>query len=104
MSQEEMYRFNEDAIDSPEVQKYLDTTFQQLIDGLSDRINDCLEDGMRGLVFDLETYGRCKGYTFTEEESAGQVENAFPGFRDRIHGSIEESILEFQKQLLAEAR
>lgn len=103
MSQEEMFRFNEEAVKSPEIQRYLDVVFQQLIDGLSDRINDCLEDGMRDLTFDLNTYGKCKGYVFTDEESIGQLEKAFPRFRNRIRASIEESTLEFQKHLLAEA-
>ena len=104
MSQQDMFRFNEEAVKSPEIQHYLDVVVQQQIDGLSDRINDCLEEGMRGLSFDLNTYAKCKGYTFTDEESIEQLEKAFPGFRDRIRASIIESTMEFQKHLLAEAK
>jgi hypothetical protein len=104
MTETDMYRFNEDAIKSPEIQTYLDAVFQQLIDGLSDCINENLENGMRGLARDLNTYAHCKGYQFTEEESIGSLESAYPGFRTHIHTAIEESTRAFQQQLLAEAK
>lgn len=103
MSREEMYRFNEDAVRSKEMQAYLDLVFQNLIDELSDRINEELENGMTTLSYDLNAYARSKGFVFTEGESVDALVDAFPGFRGRIHDSIERSTIAYQQQLLGQA-
>lgn len=69
MSIAEMYRFNEDAIKDEETQKYLDLVFQQLIDKLSLKINENLEQGIISMSKDLNLFAESKGYTFEKANS-----------------------------------
>lgn len=104
MTLTEMYRFNEEAAESEEMQRYLDMVFQQLIDGLSEKINEDLEKGILELSLDLNTYAKSKGYEYSEDESIAALQSAFPGFREKVHESIETSTLAFQQQLLKEVK
>jgi|GEM_PF-3402218 len=104
MSQEEMYRFNQEAARSPEMQKYLDLVFQNVIDRLSAEINGNLESGLEGLFSRLYLYASSKGYVYDSEEAMKDLEKAFPGFREQIHAALQEAMMEYQQKLLKQAR
>lgn len=104
MSQEEMYRFNQEAAKSPEMQKYLDLVFQDVIDRLSVEINGNLESGIEGLSSRLYLYATSKGYVYDNAEAMMNLEKAFPGFRDQIHAALQEAMLGYQQKLLKQAK
>jgi hypothetical protein len=99
MTQTEMYKFNHDAMKSPEMQKYLDTVFQGLVDRMTEKLNDSLLNGVEGLSKNLYEYSLSRGFQYSEAEALASLESAKPYFKEKIKESLSESLMSFQKQL-----